>query len=522
MTDQDLLTQFRRNRSEKAFRLLVERHCDLVHGVAHRVTRSAELAADVSQQVFLKLSKRPPAVSGAPLAAWLHRVARCSAIDMVRHEEARRRRELSLQTPDIMKRDTEPDWDALSPWIDEIVDALPELDRKAVVMRFFENRSFGAIGEQLGLSPEAARKRVARALESIQRHLRRKGILTSASLIATILPGHAVSPAPSGLAAVICQSIPLSASAPIISSTKIYILLTMKKKAILGIAALVALSGTAIIIASNQSKAVASDSAGAETGLAGATKSRFRSSSRGDREGAFIPEKGEISPARRAEIASMSAKFGDRRLTRATALSSKVVQMMDRMAQIMETFAAQGELEQGVREAVGRLEAAPGEPLVVTPEMAELLDERVREFVEGSIAGVRAAATRGRSDPSKLERYFLLQDALRRDAIQQAEFDQNWTEVEDAMDFNAVITNSGETLMENVDFVKSIEDIVPPEPYADLLRSAQDAEAANEVASAAEAQRSTLEESEDKVHETLQGLEAVSKLLKVQKFFNGE
>lgn len=90
------------------------------------------------------------------------------------------------------------------------------------------------------------------------------------------------------------------------------------------------------------------------------------------------------------------------------------------------------------------------------------------------------------------------------------------------MDFNAVITNSGETLMENVDFVKSIEDIVPPEPYADLLRSAQDAEAANEVASAAEAQRSTLEESEDKVHETLQGLEAVSKLLKVQKFFNGE
>ena len=45
---------------------------------------------------------------------------------------------------------------------------LNEVERAAVVLRFFENRSHEEVGEALGLSETAARKRVDRALEKLR------------------------------------------------------------------------------------------------------------------------------------------------------------------------------------------------------------------------------------------------------------------------------------------------------------------------------------------------------------------
>jgi RNA polymerase sigma factor (sigma-70 family) len=45
---------------------------------------------------------------------------------------------------------------------------LAESDREAILMRYFEKRQLREIGERLGLSEEAARKRVDRALEKLR------------------------------------------------------------------------------------------------------------------------------------------------------------------------------------------------------------------------------------------------------------------------------------------------------------------------------------------------------------------
>jgi Sigma-70 region 2 len=72
MSETELLKAFRENRSEAAFAQLVSRYAGLVYSVAKRRLANASLAEDITQLVFIRLAKTPPAVqSHAELAAWL-------------------------------------------------------------------------------------------------------------------------------------------------------------------------------------------------------------------------------------------------------------------------------------------------------------------------------------------------------------------------------------------------------------------------------------------------------------------
>jgi hypothetical protein len=78
---------------------------------------------------------------------------------------------------------------------------LAEADRNALLLRHFQQRPYAEVGAQLGLSENAARMRVDRALERLRKHLARRGITSTASAVVLALNGPAVAAAPSGLAA---------------------------------------------------------------------------------------------------------------------------------------------------------------------------------------------------------------------------------------------------------------------------------------------------------------------------------
>src|SRR5688500_15917963 len=80
---------------EPSFRALVSAHLPMVMGVAARkLGPHAHLAQDVAQAVFTRMAR---VAKGLPhdllVASWLHRQAVRLAIDTVRREERRRRRE---------------------------------------------------------------------------------------------------------------------------------------------------------------------------------------------------------------------------------------------------------------------------------------------------------------------------------------------------------------------------------------------------------------------------------------------
>src|SRR5205823_9468981 len=80
---------------------------------------------------------------------------------------------------------------------------LGEADRTAILLRFFEQRDFGSVGEALGSNEDAARMRVNRALEKLESLLKHRGVTTSAAAVGVALSVNAVQAVPAGLAATI-------------------------------------------------------------------------------------------------------------------------------------------------------------------------------------------------------------------------------------------------------------------------------------------------------------------------------
>lgn len=226
LSDEQLLERYIAGCDDRAFGVLVGRHLDLVHAVARRVTGNDEMARDVAQAVFIRLAAQAACLpQGVALPAWLHRSTRTLAMNSVRTEVRRKARErLALPAMDP-NSPAEPDWSALSPMVDELVDHLPAADREILVLRYYCEQSHGAIATRLGLTEAVARKRAYRAVEKLRTLLGKRGIATSSAALATLLPAHAAPAAPALLAASILQA--AQGITPVAPSLFTSILITM-------------------------------------------------------------------------------------------------------------------------------------------------------------------------------------------------------------------------------------------------------------------------------------------------------
>ncbi|HEY8995253.1 MAG TPA: sigma-70 family RNA polymerase sigma factor [Lacunisphaera sp.] len=204
--DKELLRLYATTHSEQTFSCLVQRYLPLVFSAALRQTGNPHVAEEVAQSVFLILARKAGDLSDHPaLGGWLYTTTGYTAAKARRAEQRRRRREQEAHT---MQNQVETplvptDWAKVRPVLDETMLLLKDDDRTAVLLRFFENRAYGEIGARLGLSENAARMRVERALEALRTGLARRGILSTATALGAVLSAEAVSTPPAGLAAAI-------------------------------------------------------------------------------------------------------------------------------------------------------------------------------------------------------------------------------------------------------------------------------------------------------------------------------
>ncbi|MDB6079512.1 MAG: sigE 1 [Akkermansiaceae bacterium] len=204
--DQNLLQRLRSERSEQAFRELVARYSGQVYGTALRSAGGrARLAEEIAQAVFVEFARKAARLpAGTALGGWLHRCARFKAIEALRAEGRRRRYEMAAAG--FLAESDGGDgtaWLDLTPVLDEELDRLPESARLPLILRFYERRSLKEIGGVLGISEDAAQKRIQRALEALRGSLAKRGITSSASSLAPVLFQAFPAQAPPGLAAAI-------------------------------------------------------------------------------------------------------------------------------------------------------------------------------------------------------------------------------------------------------------------------------------------------------------------------------
>ncbi|HXU79321.1 MAG TPA: sigma-70 family RNA polymerase sigma factor, partial [Methylomirabilota bacterium] len=206
MEDWHLLQDYAAHHSETAFRALVERHLALVRSAALRQVNNPDLADEVSQAVFILLARKAAELGPKViLSGWLYRTTRFVAARALRSEQRRQRREQEAFT--MRQLSTADDaWPCLGPLLDDAMSNLAEADRNALLLRFFQEQPLSQVGSRLGISEDAAKKRVARALDKLRGFFARHGFSVSAALVATVLGANCVQAVPVALSGQVVAS----------------------------------------------------------------------------------------------------------------------------------------------------------------------------------------------------------------------------------------------------------------------------------------------------------------------------
>jgi RNA polymerase sigma-70 factor (ECF subfamily) len=146
-----------------------------VYRFVRRRSASREDAEDVTQEVFVAAAAalaRSRLDAEAPPLAWLYTVARRRLVDRLRAAPP----ESAALDPGALADEGHAYGPTLLEALVDGVRSLDEGQRRVVVMKVFEGRSFAEIAAEVGASEEACRMRFSRGLARLRSLLIEKGV----------------------------------------------------------------------------------------------------------------------------------------------------------------------------------------------------------------------------------------------------------------------------------------------------------------------------------------------------------
>ncbi len=147
---------------------LYERYFHRVYAYVIRRTHRREEAEDVTSIVFERALVNLPKFEwrGAPFAAWLFRIAANAIVDR-QQAAARDERDAPAPLPDAFEADNIERRAMLF----QLVERLPDAQRRVIEMRFIEERSIREIAAALDRSEGAIKQLQLRALENLRKDM---------------------------------------------------------------------------------------------------------------------------------------------------------------------------------------------------------------------------------------------------------------------------------------------------------------------------------------------------------------
>lgn len=171
------------NRDEAALAALYQRHGAAVWGLARRVTNDPQAAEEVVQTVFVDLWSSPQRFdpSRGAVRSWLLAQAHGRAVDVVRSETARRRRQnrdaqLAAAVPPSAEVEVAVHAAALATHVRRAVDALPAGEREAILLAYFGGHSYRETALLLDQPEGTVKSRIRSALHNLRRTLTAEGV----------------------------------------------------------------------------------------------------------------------------------------------------------------------------------------------------------------------------------------------------------------------------------------------------------------------------------------------------------
>jgi RNA polymerase sigma factor (sigma-70 family) len=410
-TDHELLRQFSAEHSQDAFTTLVNRYINLVYSAALRQVRSPDLAQEVSQTVFSKLSQHAAELKkDTVLTPWLYQVTRRAAIDVVRREARRQAREqMAIQMSDV--NDSPGAWAEIEPLLDEAMDSLDHVDRAAILLRYFESRSLREVGEILGASEDAAQKRVSRAIERLRAFLGKRGVSVGAGGLVTLLSTHAIQGAPAGLVGTVAAGALLTSSAlsvpTALSITKAIAMTTTQKIVIAALAAGALAVGVYQTRQISHLRARVDNSSGDSAQVAALSNQVHELQAERDRATgslAALSAENETLKKKPADVLKLRGEVGRLRQENAQMGSSSPLSKVTASPESRKLLRDQQKL------GMGAIYKGFSQLVKATPEQTDKFNDLLADHIMQNVDNV-TTALRDKLSPEEMNRLFVAQDA---------------------------------------------------------------------------------------------------------------
>jgi RNA polymerase sigma factor (sigma-70 family) len=157
-----------RAKDVKAFESLYDAYHRLVYGVAFRILTDAPGAEDVTQAVFLKVWSSPNLFRGGNFAAWIVRVTRNRALDVMRTRSAHAETTLPETLPETEAIEDTAFARLDATLIRTALEALPVEQREPIELGFFGGITHEQIAERTGLPLGTVKTRIRAGLRKLR------------------------------------------------------------------------------------------------------------------------------------------------------------------------------------------------------------------------------------------------------------------------------------------------------------------------------------------------------------------
>jgi RNA polymerase sigma-70 factor (ECF subfamily) len=178
VSDAQLVTSIARY-SEVALAECYRRHGGAVFGLAKRVLQNPTDAEDVTQEIFLRLWNQPDRFDPARGSLRSFLLAHGRAVDAVRSSSSRRQRESrdALRTAEAEYDLQREVWDlAVADQVSHAMGALPEEERRAIELAYFDGRTYREVAEMLNQPEGTVKSRIRNGMRRMRAVLADAGV----------------------------------------------------------------------------------------------------------------------------------------------------------------------------------------------------------------------------------------------------------------------------------------------------------------------------------------------------------
>lgn len=182
-TDSELLANYVHQQDAVAFRVIVERHGNMVLSVCQRGVRNAADAEDLFQKVFLELARAAPGIrQPEALAAWLHGTARRLTLQW---QKSQYRSLPDQPVRSVSDPLADASWKEVRQLLDAEVAQLPNRLRSPLVLCYLQGLTGSEAANRLGISLRTLRRDLEAGRVLLRKRLAQRG-LTRLTLVAAL------------------------------------------------------------------------------------------------------------------------------------------------------------------------------------------------------------------------------------------------------------------------------------------------------------------------------------------------